>query len=111
MDIHIEITQNPSYRVFDLWLSKEAPDGTLLKVKPVAVEWVPIDTSGASIDFEPAVRIPYRDAEKLFQAFADVLRARGVVAEPEHQLAGKLKAMEYHLEDFRRLVFEKRIRQ
>ena len=108
MEIKVEIVSSPIYRAYEVWVYREAPDGSVQRVKPVAVEWEAVG-EGVEI-YEPTVRIPHRDADTLFKAFVDALRGHGVIAEPEHQLVGKMKAMEYHLEDFRKLVFERRVK-
>jgi hypothetical protein len=76
-------------------------DGRIYYAKPVVIEMVE-RIEGSFID--KCLELDRRDAQSLMQQFWDIgLRPEGY--EPGDET---LKATKYHLEDFRRLVFEAR---
>ena len=82
-------------------------DGKRYVAKCVNLEFVEIEEGKA---IEPTLRLNRFLAPKFLKALVEALDKEGVKTENDYKLQGILEATQKHLEDMRRLVFERRIK-
>ncbi len=70
---------------------------------PMELVWQEVEIDAP---LEPTLTLMGRDAEALFQAFAETLDQSGYRPDSLAQMQGTMEAQKYHLEDMRKLVFK-----
>lgn len=57
--------------------------------------------------YTPTLRLPYQD-QGLMKKLAEVLSDKGIKTDNDHKIQGILEATKNHLEDLRKLIFERK---
>lgn len=98
IDLIFDAVKNPSTRTIDIWAKTAAGD---VWVKNVTVNTERM--SPTNIIGDPPIRLPYEVAQSLIDALWDA----GVRPSSGEGHTAHIQALNAHLEDMRRLVFDK----
>lgn len=88
-----------------IYLLEVLPDGRRMIGKPMDILFETYYEGESNI--KPTISINYDYAEQFLAAFAKELDNKGIKTENDHKIIGTLEATRIHLEDMRRLVFDK----
>lgn len=106
MAIKVSIVRDPVSRYIDIFLWDERPDRSVAIFNPMELmATVYREDSPELYDAKPTLRIGWQYARSgILEAIAKALYDEGIKPEEESKMAGKLEAVNYHLEDLRTLL-------
>lgn len=93
--------------IANVYIVDESLDGQKRIVKSVNLEFVSLE-SGVAV--EPTFQLSPVFVKPFLQAFADICDKHGIRPEGKPVLENELTSVKYHLEDMRKLIFEKRVK-
>ena len=74
--------------------------------KPVKLVYEKID-KGGDMDVKPTLSIPFHLQSRFLKALLNAIEKQGIKPESTSKIEGLLEATKYHLEDMRKIVFDK----
>ncbi len=99
----IKIRQNPFTDELEIYFGFEDNKGLNI-AKPVKLEYNRIDEGGEA---KPTFLIPRGVASNFLEAILGAIEDQGIKPESTSKTEGLLEATKYHLEDMRKIVFNK----
>lgn len=102
MNLHIYHEDRPWEMTACFWMVVEMPDGSRKVAKPVTFEFV--DHPSYSSPSEPTMKFNGKMAGEFFPALNEAMIRSGYLKPKKDE---SIESIKYHLEDMRKLVFEK----
>ena len=104
----IKIRHNPMTEAIGIYFGMQDSEGFKV-AKSVKLEYEKIDEG--ALDVEPTLTIPSYLGSDFLKTLLNAIENQGIKSESTSKTEGLLEATKYHLEDMRKIVFEKQERK
>jgi len=104
--IKVKVQDDPEIAGTSVWIYDVAPDGSITVVCPVDLT-IRKEYKPSNLSLEPTLRFSRAEGHDFLQGLAQALVANGYRPDELKSTDKQIEATKYHLEDMRRLVFNK----